>query len=195
MDIRYFSVVLKKVYVKFLKFWFFASFLAILGSKLAKNANFDPKMAKKGAKNKISKIWRILFWGPLRSSLYPKIRLFEQFGLELLHFSWFLRNRNFVSEIVDFQEILVRNVKYFGQISLCLNFFWLIYAKFTGTHKKHHLTYLNHCFLEKGQKWLKNSRKDPQITIEIALYKPYFAKNGPSSKDHNFGSQYFFLIL
>ena len=123
MDIRYISVVLKKLYVKFSKFWFFAIFWSFWGQNCHFWPILTPKWPKKGQKIKISKIWRILFWGPLRSSLYPKIRLFEQFGLELLHFSWFLRNRNFVTETIYFQAILVRNVKYFRQISLCLNFF------------------------------------------------------------------------
>ena len=48
---------------------------------------------------------------------------------------------------------------------------------------------------KKGQNSLKNSQKYAQITIEIALYKPYFAENGPTSKYDNFGSRYFFSIL
>ena len=61
---------------------------------------------------------------------------------------------------------------------------------------KSHLKHLNNYFQAKiCQKSLKNSQKYTQITIEIALYKPYFAENGPTSKDRNFGSRYFFLII
>ena len=145
-------------------YWISLIFCMNASLRECKNANFDPKMAKKGAKIKISKIWHILFWGPLRSSLYPKIRLFEQFGLELSHFSWFLRNQNFVSETADFRAILVRYVKYFGQIRLCPNFFWLNYAKFTGTNIK---TPFNISKPLSSRKKVKNDTKIVEKTLKL----------------------------
>ena len=152
MDTRYFLVVLKKVYVEFSKFWDFAPFLAIFGSKLPKNAHFDPKMAKKGQKLKISKIQCILFWGPLISSLCPKISLFRQFGLELLHFSWFSGNCDFVTEMLIFARIWREMPDFFQNRYFLRLFFAEVCETHRYSYKKHHLIHLNHCFLEKKAK-------------------------------------------
>ena len=84
---------------------------------------------------KISKIHPILFWGPVRSTLCPKISLFGQFGLELLHFSWFSGNCDFVTEMLIFARSW-RGMPDFFQNRYFLQLFLLKYVKLTVTHIK-----------------------------------------------------------
>ena len=63
------------------------------------------------------------------------------------------------------------------------------FGKLTGTHIKPPFKTSKQLFSgKKGQISLKNGQKYTQITIEIALYKSYFAENGLTSKDDNFGT-------
>ena len=106
------------------------------------------------------------------------------------------RKSRFCPRDVDFRANLPQKAGFFFKIGLCLDFFWLNYVKLTGTHIKTPFKTSKQLFSgKKGQNSLKNSQKYAQITIEIALYKPYFAENGPTSKYDNFGSRYFFSIL
>ena len=122
-------------------------------SKLAKNANIDPKMAKKGAKNQnfenCQKLSKIIYLDDLGSSCY----VFRDFS-----------ETAFLSPETDFRTILVRNVKYYGQVSLCLNFFWLIYAKFTGTHIKTPFNISKPLF---SWKKVKNDSKKVEKTLKL----------------------------
>ena len=69
-------------------------FWPFLGQNFQKMPILTQKWPKKGQNVKISKIQCILFWGPLRSTLCPKISLFNRFGLEFgtlvcFIFEWF----------------------------------------------------------------------------------------------------------
>ena len=128
------------------------------------------KWPKKGQKLKISKIQCILFWGPLRSTLCPKISLFGQFGLELLHFSWFPGNCDFVTEMLIFVRIWRETPDFFPKSVFPPTFFAEVCKTHRYSYKKHHLIHLNHCFQgKKAKRRVKNGQKDPQIAIEIAL--------------------------
>ena len=145
---------------------------------------------------KISKIKFILFLVPLRSTLCPKISLFRRFGLKFLDFSWFSGNQDFVREMSIFAWNFCKKPDFFLKLVFAWTFFLLNYVKLTGTRIKTPFKTSKQLFSGKnGQNSLKNSQKYAQITIEIALYKPYFAENGPTSKYDNFDSRYFFSIL
>ena len=98
--------------MNFRNFEFLPLFWPKKGQNWRKMAILPQKWPKKGQNIKMSKIHPILFWGPLRSTLCPKISLFGQFVLELLHFSWFPGNWDFVTEMLIFARIW-REMPYF----------------------------------------------------------------------------------
>ena len=139
---------------------------------LVKKGIFGQFWPKNGPKrDKISKFrkFNVYFWGPLRSTLCPKISLFQRFGLKFLDFSWFSGNKDFVREMSIFTRIYRKKPDFFSKLVFASTF--LAYVKLTGTHLKTPFKTSKQLFSgKKCQKSLKNSQKYTQITIEIAIF-------------------------
>ena len=134
----------------------------------------EKKWPKKGQKIKISKIWHVLFWGPLRSTLCPKISLFGQFGLELLHFLWFSGNCDFVTEMLIFAQIWREKPDFFPKSVFPPTFFAEVCKTHRYSYKNHHLIHLNHFILVKKAK--KGSKRPSNYNRNCFINAIFYRK-------------------
>ena len=153
MDTRYFLGVLKKSIHWIFEILSLCPFFGHFWVKMGIFWKFWPKNGQKRGKiSKFRKFNVYFFWGPLRSTLCPKISLFGQFGLELLHFSWFSGNCDFVTEMLISARIWREKPDFFQNRYFLQLFFAEVCKTNRYSYKKHHLIHLNHCFLEKRPK-------------------------------------------